>query len=473
MVEAETIGALSLIPASVAIILAFVTRNTVFSLAIACLIGVLLLGDGLIGFPKLLENALGTTNFSWIFLLELFIGITIAFFQRTGAIRNFSAFVERRQMTRARVQLVAWLMGIFVFFSDYFSPLFVGSTMRALSDRFKISREKLAYIADSTSAPVSVLVPITGWGVFIAGLLIGMGPIGDAGDAVQVLISAVPYNIYALLAVAMVGLIASGIVPDFGPMKTAEKRAEKTGKVLRDGADPLMGEELTDIQAFEGIKTSLFWNFSLPVFVVIGLAIGSFIVTKSALTMEAFLASAVVAGIIMRIQGIPLPDIMRTATSGIKGVMPAITILAFAYALNALSESMGTALYIVAQTETWLTPSLLPALTFLIAGIVSFSTGTSWGTFAIMMPIAIPLSLNFSAGELGPIVYASLAAVAGGGVFGDHCSPLSDTSILASTGAASDHIDHIKTQLPYALVVGIISTVAYLIIGMTILAPGH
>ncbi|MDH3692473.1 MAG: Na+/H+ antiporter NhaC family protein, partial [Gammaproteobacteria bacterium] len=143
------------------------------------------------------------------------------------------------------------------------------------------------------------------------------------------------------------------------------------------------------------------------------------------------------------------------------------------YALNALSESMGTALYIVAQTETWLTPSLLPALTFLIAGIVSFSTGTSWGTFAIMMPIAIPLSLNFSAGELGPIVYASLAAVAGGGVFGDHCSPLSDTSILASTGAASDHIDHIKTQLPYALVVGIISTVAYLIIGMTILAPGH
>lgn len=468
MGEAETIGALSLIPASVAIVLAFTTRNTVFSLAIACLIGVLLLGEGLMGFPNLLQRALGTEAFSWIFLLELFIGVTIAFFQRTGAIRNFSAFVASMQLKRRGVQLVAWVMGMFVFFSDYFSPLFVGSTMRALSDQFRISREKLAYIADSTSAPVSVLVPITGWAVFIAGLLIGMGPVADQGDAIRVFISAIPYNVYALLAVVMVGLIGSGIVKDFGPMKTAEIRAQEEGKVLRDGADPLMGEELTDIQPFAGIKTSLFWNFLLPVLIVITLAVGSFVMTESALTMEAFLASAVVAGIIMRIQGIPLADIMRTATSGIKGVMPAIIILAFAYALNALSESMGTADYIVAQTESWLTPGLLPTLTFLIAGIIAFSTGTSWGTFAIMMPIAIPLAFSFTGDQLGPVVYASVAAVAGGGVFGDHCSPLSDTSILASTGAASDHIDHIKTQMPYALVVGAISIVVYLLIGTTI-----
>jgi Na+/H+ antiporter NhaC len=155
--QPESIGALSLLPATVAIVLAFVTRNTVFSLALACFIGVLVAGQGLMGFPNLLKNALGTTAFSWIFLLELFIGMLIAFFQRTGAIRNFSAWVANRNMTRVRVQLVAWIMGMFVFFSDYFSPLFVGSTMRELSDRFRISREKLAYIADSTSAPVSAV----------------------------------------------------------------------------------------------------------------------------------------------------------------------------------------------------------------------------------------------------------------------------------------------------------------------------
>lgn len=466
MAEAESLGIVSLLPASVAIVLAFLTRNTVFALSVACIVGVLAAGQGLMGFPNLLKNSLGTTAFSWIFLLELFIGITIAFFQRTGAIRNFSAWVESFNMNRVRVQLAAWIMGMFVFFSDYFSPLFVGSTMRELSDRFKISREKLAYIADSTSAPVSVLVPITGWAVFIAGLLIGMGPIVDETAAMQVFLRAIPFNIYSILAVVMVGLIAARIIPEFGPMRSAEARAMATGKVLRDGAQPLMSAELTGIQPYEGVRTSLFWNFLLPVLIVIGVALGSFFVTSSALTMEAFLLSVIVAGCVMRIQGIPLSDVMDTAMAGVKGVMPAIIILAFAYALNDLSKAMGTAHYIVAQTESWLTPGLLPVLTFLIAGTIAFSTGTSWGTFAIMMPIAVPMALTFTGNTLDTVVYATVAAVAGGGVFGDHCSPLSDTSILASTGAASDHIDHIRTQLPYALLIGIISVAAYLAIGL-------
>jgi Na+/H+ antiporter NhaC len=465
MGEGTDLGALSLVPAGIAIALAFLTRNTVFSLATACLVGVLLAGQGLIGFPELLKNALGTTAFSWIFLLELFIGVTIAFFQRTGAIANFSRWVEGLSLTRVRVQLIAWVMGMFVFFSDYFSPLFVGATMRGLSDRYRISREKLAYIADSTSAPVSVLVPVTGWGVFIAGLLIGMGPVTDAVGAMGVFVASIPFNFYALLAVLLVGLVAGRVVPDFGPMASAEARAQETGKVLREGAEPLMGEELTDIQAYPGISTSLWWNFVVPVLIVIGIGVGSFIVTASALTMEAFLLSAVVAGIIMRIQGIPLSDITKTAISGIKGVMPAIIILAFAYALNDLSKAMGTADFIVRETEHWLTPQLLPALTFLIAGVIAFSTGTSWGTFAILMPISVPIAFAFTGNEPGVVVYATIAAVAGGGVFGDHCSPLSDTSILASTGAASDHMDHIKTQIPYALAVGLIALLAYLLVG--------
>jgi Na+/H+ antiporter NhaC len=248
-------------------------------------------------------------------------------------------------------------------------------------------------------------------------------------------------------------------------MRRAERRALEEGKVLRDGADPLMGEELTDIEPYPGVRTHLLWNFLLPVLIVVGIAVGSFVVIRTALTMEAFLAAAVLAGVMMRLQGIPFADIMRTAISGMKGVMPAIIILAFAYALNDLSKALGTAAYIVEITESWLSPALLPALTFVIAASIAFSTGTSWGTFAIMMPIAVPLAFGFSDGELDTVVYATIAAVAGGGVFGDHCSPLSDTSILASTGAASDHIDHVKTQIPYALTVAIVSVGLYLLVG--------
>ncbi|PKH00138.1 Na+/H+ antiporter NhaC family protein [Paraglaciecola sp. MB-3u-78] len=464
----DYIGPLSLVPAAVAVILAFTTRNTVFSLAVACLVGVLVAGEGLLGFPKLLVGALGTESFSWILLLEFFIGILLAFFQRTGAIANFSLFIERRKMNRKRVQLISWFMGMFVYFSDYFSPLFVGSTMRGLADRYKISREKLAYICDSTSAPISILVPFTGWAVFVAGLTIGMGPVADAGDGMLFFMAAIPFNIYPILTVIMVGLIASGTIPDFGPMKTAERRAMEEGKPVRDGGQPLMADELTGIKPIEGIRTSLFWNFVFPVFLVIGFALISVILTSSAKPLEAFMLAVFALAIIMRIQGVPLEEITSTAMSGIKGIMPAVVILAFAYALNDLSAALNTADYIVSVTETWLTPSVLPVLVFIISGIVAFSTGSSWGTYAIMIPISVPLAFSFSGGEMSTLVYATLGATAGGGVFGDHCSPLSDTSILASTGAASDHIDHVKTQLPYSLLVGVISVLAYLWLGMSL-----
>jgi Na+/H+ antiporter NhaC len=426
---------------------------------------VLVAGEGLLGFPNLLVGALGNEDFSWVFLLELFIGILIAFFQRTGAILNFTQFIENRKMTRKRVQLISWFMGMFVYFSDYFSPLFVGSTMRALSDRFNISREKLAYICDSTSAPVSILVPITGWAVLVAGLIIGMGPIEDAGDAMTAFIISIPFNIYSILAVVMVGLIASGILPDFGPMRVAEERAMKEGKLVRDGAQPLMGDELTSIDPFPGIKTSLVWNFLFPALLVIGFALSSVFLTGSARPLESFLLASVIAAIVMRVQGVPLFEITNTAMAGIKGIMPAVIILAFAYALNDLSAALNTAQYIISVTESWLTPSVLPMLAFLITGFVAFSTGTSWGTYAIMIPIAVPLAFSFSGNELDTVVYTTIAAVSGGGVFGDHCSPLSDTSILASTGAASDHIDHVKTQLPYAAIIGGISVLLYLLVG--------
>jgi Na+/H+ antiporter NhaC len=463
--EVMDLGILSLVPAVIAIVLSFVTRNTVVSLALACLTGTLIAGQGLLGFPTLLKTSLGSTSFAWVMLLNTFIGIIVAFFQKTGAIQGFSQYIQDKKLSRKAVQLVAWFLGMFVYFSDSFSPLFVGTTMRSISDKAKISREKLSYIADSGAAPVSVLVPITGWAAYLSSLAIGVGVIATQEDAMNLFIKAIPFNFYAVFTIIFVGLISGGVIKDFGPMKKAEDRAINEGKVLRDGAEPLIGKELTEMEPYPGIKPRVFLNFLLPVMMIVVIAMGTYLTIKSAKTMEAFLFVLIFMGISMFIQGIPFKVIMNTLTDGVKGAVPAIIILALAYSINSLSKTMGTANYIISVSEGLLTPQLLPAIIFLISAVMAFSTGSSWGTFAICMPIALPLAFNLTGGVVTTLVVASFAAVAGGGVFGDHCSPLSDTTILASTGAAADHIDHVKTQLPYALICGGVALVGYLILG--------
>ena len=426
-------GFISVIPAILAIVLSFITRNTIVSLTIACIAGTLLAGQGIFGFPTLLQNSLGTTSFSWVMLLNTFIGILVAYFQKTGAIQGFSQKVHEKNLSRRGAQLMAWVLGIFIYFSDSFSPLFVGSVMRSITDKAKVSREKLAYIADSTSAPVSVLMPITGWAAYLMGLAVGVGCIATTEDASRLFLRAIPFNFYPIFAVLFVGLLASGIIKDFGPMKKAEKRAWEEGKVIRDGATPLIGKELTDMQPYPGLKPRVVLNFILPVFVIIGIALGTYIAFDSAKTMEAFLFVVIIMTISMMIQGIPFKEVMNTLTDGVKGAIPAV---------------------------------MLPAVIFAVAAIMSFATGSSWGTFAICMPIALPLAFSFTDNQMSLLIVACFAAVAGGGVFGDHCSPLSDTTVLSSTGAASDHIDHVKTQLPYALICGLLAFIAYLIIGI-------
>lgn len=429
----ETMGFISVIPAILAIVLSFITRNTIVSLTIACIAGTLLAGQGIFGFPTLLQNSLGTTSFSWVMLLNTFIGILVAYFQKTGAIQGFSQKVHEKNLSRRGAQLMAWVLGIFIHFSDSFSPLFVGSVMRSITDKAKVSREKLAYIADSTSAPVSVLMPITGWAAYLMGLAVGVGCIATTEDASRLFLRAIPFNFYPIFAVLFVGLLASGIIKDFGPMKKAEKRAWEEGKVIRDGATPLIGKELTDMQPYPGLKPRVVLNFILPVFVIIGIALGTYIAFDSANTMEAFLFVVIIMTISMMIQGIPFKEVMNTLTDGVKGAIPAVMLL---------------------------------AVIFAVAAIMSFATGSSWGTFAICMPIALPLAFSFTDNQMSLLIVACFAAVAGGGVFGDHCSPLSDTTVLSSTGAASDHIDHVKTQLPYALICGLLAFIAYLIIGI-------
>ena len=457
---------LSVVPPLLAVVLAFVTRDAVVSLLVACFVGVLLLGEGIAGFPDFLIRALASKNFIWVCLLEFCIGILVAFFQRSGAVKLFTESVGNWVHTRRQVGGLGWGLGIAMFFSDYFSPLFVGPVMRTLTDKYKISREKLAYICDSTSAPMIALIPFTGWAVYMGGLTVGIGPITDKTAAMDLYIHSIPFNFYSFLAIGLVGLLAMNFISDFGPMRTAENRAKNEGKVLRDGAVPMMGKELTNLEVSTTGNPNIFLNFIVPIMLVVGVNLISFIIYGKIAILQTYLMVCTLLAITMMIQKIDnLQGVMKTVMAGMKGVMPAVTILALAFCINTISRELKTAEYVVSLTEEWLLPNLLPMITFLLAGLISFSTGTSWGTYAIMIPIAIPLAFQFTGGEVNTLIYGTFAAIAGGGVFGDHCSPLSDTTVLSSLGSACDHIDHVKTQLLYALISGGIAMVLYLGIG--------
>jgi Na+/H+ antiporter NhaC len=468
-IENVNYGFWAIVPALTAVAFAFITREALFSLLMASLVGLFIQGEGFWGLSGLFMRSLGNENFIWVVMVEIFIGILVAFFLKTGSTEEFSRVAGSKIKSRKGVQLLGWVLGMFIFFSDYFSPLFVGPVMKDLTDKAKISREKLAYICDSTSAPMAVIIPFSAWGVFMTGLLVGHGPITDNVMAAGIYFKSVGYNLYAIFAVAMVALIALGIIPEFGPMKKAEERAMNEGKVLSDTAQPLMGVELSDIKTAKEItKPRLFMNFIIPVLIIISIAVGTYIFLGSAKTVEAFMSAVFFLGLMLIVQKVSIKDVFETGVQGIKGVMPAILILALAYVINTVSKDLGAAQYIISITEGWLTPSLLPVLIFFMCAFISFSTGTSWGTYAIMIPIAMPLAFAFTGNEVTTLIYATLGAVAGGGVFGDHCSPLSDTTILSSFGAASDHIDHVKTQLPYASVAAGAALVVYLVIGLLI-----
>jgi Na+/H+ antiporter NhaC len=465
----EARGILSLLPVVLALFLAFRTKDAVFSLVIGCLLGVILAGfDPATGLSKLFQNALGNADFIWVMMIEVAVGIMVAFYLRAGVIGGFAEWAGTKIRTRRAASGFGWLLGIFVFFSDYFSPLFSGPIARPLTDKYKVSREMLAYTLDSGSAPVCTLIPLTGWAVYIAGLLKGYGPIETAADGMSVFVKAIPYNFYGWFAVILAGLIAYGIIPNYGPMRKAELRAKNEGKVIRDGATPLTGEEMDLIKPIPDKKVNLFVFLVVPVLIVIGIALGTFMILGSTKILEAFFAAVMFQAVAMSFGGYfkGVKDGMDVAVNGIKAVLPAILILALAYCINTISKSLGAQQFIISLTQNWMTAGMLPVITFITGALISFFTGTSWGTYAILTPFVLPVAMNLSGGDINSGVLATVGAVVGGGLFGDHCSPVSDTTCLSSFGAASDHMDHVATQLPYALTAAALSAVLFVVLGL-------
>ena len=465
----DNYGILSLAPALIAVILAFITREALFSILCGVLVGLLITGqDLLFGFTGLIQSALGNADYIWVIGIEVFIGIMVAFFQKSGAIEAVANKLnEKLHITPRIAQIMGAALGVLIFFSDYFSPLFVGNVMRPITDKAKVSREKLAWLCDCTSAPVCITLPFSAWGVYVAGLVVGFGTFATAEAGQNAVIHASVFQLYGILTIVMIFLVALGFIPDFGPMKKAEERARTTGKVIADGSTPMLSNELDNIKPKEGFKPNIVLHFLIPAIIIICTTIGTYVVMGSAKTLEAFVLAVAYQAIVLLIQkAFDIREMIQVATEGIKSVVSAMLILSLAYCINAISKTLGTANFVISVTESWMTPATLLAMTFAVCAFISFFTGTSWGVYAIMIPIAMPLAFSMSGGVEGSLVYAEIAAVMGGGAFGDHCSPLSDTTILSSLGAGSDHVDHVKTQLPYALSVAVLCLIGYIIIGI-------
>ena len=458
-------GAWSLLPLVVTLTLAFITRSALIAMLAGTFVGTLMMGGTPgVGLNQLFQSSLGNGDFIWICEIVVLIGILFELFKRAGVLGALAQRFTGGSGKRRAVELSAWGMG-FVIVDDYFSPLLTGAVMRPMSDRVRIPREKLAFILDSTTASVCILVPFTAWGAYIASLIAAQGDaVGSVEEGLAVFIGGIKYNFYPMLMLLFTFLICAGVIPDFGPMRKAERRAAQTGELIRAGGKPLVSDGDDDVFAdVVGKKPSLLLELLAPILLLIGVGAWTLIATREVKIVEAFMLANIWMFAVLAMKGRfqSIADVGDIIIVGTKSVMAALLIIALAYSLNAVTTELGAGQFIVDQFTSGLTPNSLVVITFLLTAAISFSTGTSWGAYAMMMPVALPVTFEFSGGEITPLVYQTVAAIAGGGIFGDHASPVSDTTVLASVGAGSDHIDHVVTQLPYALLIATITAGIY------------
>ncbi len=492
----ESYGFLSLLPPIIAIVLAIATRQVFISLLFGIWLGWMIISGfhpitGTLATVQALVDVFQDPGSTRTIMFAALVGALIIFIQRSGGVEGFirrvTAFLDRYEAkksgsNRIIVQLLAWLTGLLIFVESSISVLTVGALYRPVFDKLGISREKLAYIADSSSAPSSILIPFNGWGAFIMGLLVAQG----FNDPFYTMFAAMRYNFYPILALILV-LVIILWKKDFGPMARAEKRVREEGKLLADGAQPMVADELTEVEVAEGV-TPRTYNMIIPIAIMVFMmpimlaytgwetavtdrpdtswmnqifyAIGQG--SGSTSVLVAVLTSIFASMALYKAQGIMgIREMFDLTLKGISGMMPLALLMLLAFAIGAVCKQLNTGAYVAEITSSWLSPGLVPFLAFLVSCFIAFSTGTSWGTFGIMIPIVVPMAEQMDAN-----IYMAIAAAIGGGVFGDHCSPISDTTILSSMASATDHIEHVRTQLPYAMIAGGTAALIYLLVGI-------
>ena len=459
---------LSVLPPFLAIVVALITKQVYLSLLAGIWLGWTILGgfNPVIGLRDTIQsivNVFQSESNTKTLMFSALIGSLIALTQRSGGVAGFIDWVTGAGYVRSPrgARVMASLLGLGVFIESSLTCLVCGAVSRPLFDRFKISREKLAYICDSTSAPVCILIPFNGWGALILGILATQG----IESPLRVLLGSIPYNFYALLAVLLVFYIA-WTDRDWGPMKRAERRAREEGKLVRDGATPMVSTEVLALATKEGVEPRA-RNMVIPMASMLLMMPVSLYITGNGSILDGSGSTAVLWSVLFAIlvgstmywlSGIfRLGEIVDLTLQGVAGLVPLVTVLTLAFAIGSTTSALGAGAYMAQLAQGLVSPALIPAILFLMSGVIAFSTGTSWGTFAIMLPIGLPMV------ELGIDLNLTVAAVLAGGIFGDHCSPISDTTIVSSMAAASDHIDHVNTQLPYAIGVGVASAALFVV----------
>lgn len=490
-------GFLSLIPSLLAIILAIATKRVYLSLILGIFSGWLIINDfnvfqGFLDTLQAFVDVFKDSGNTRTIMFCALVGALILFIQRSGGVEGFIHFIQGRLdkmeskgsgRSRVMVQVFAWMTGMLIFVESSISALTVGTLYRPIFDKMGISREKLAYITDSSSSPSSILIPLNAWGAFIMTLLLANG----FEDPLNMMLSVMPYNFYPIFALILVLVIVLSR-KDFGPMAKAEKRVKETGALLSDGGKPMVADELTNEPVKEGVAPKAF-NMVVPILVMvflmpIMLAYTGWDAALEARASEGFLSkflfaigqgsgstavlvavcgSLIISMLFYKAQKIMgIREMIDLTLRGISGLLPLALLMMLAFAIGTLcKQHLFTGQYVASVTSSWLSPGLLPAVIFVISCFIAFATGTSWGTFSIMLSIGIPMAQTMDA----PMAM-TIAAVLGGGVFGDHCSPISDTTIISSMSSATDHIDHVRTQMPYALIAGGLAFLIYLVLGL-------
>lgn len=466
----ETYGWLSILPPLLAIVLAIRTRQVIPSLLFGLLTGYLIISkgnltEGFSGFIESLVNVFASAGNTRTVIFTLLIGALIQLIRYSGGVAGFVWRIQRRVMKSKRpksaLQVAASLTGFLIFIESNISILTVGTIFQPLFRRFGIAKEKLAYIADSSSAPSCILFPLNAWGAYIVGLLAAYEGI----TPFEALLYSIPFNFYPILTLLLVFYLAF-TNRSYGPMKSYEQPVhytdEETSEPEKTGAARLM------------LIPLLVMVLSMPIFLVAtGWQTASDLSFKeqiwsaiangsgSAAVLYAIVAALAVAGVYYALlKKVTLQSFMDQSLTGMGEMLTMAILMVLAFAIGEMCKELGTGIYVANAISEWMAPGLIPVLVFLTSCFIAFSTGTSWGTFAIMISIAVPL-----AQVTGVNLYLTLAAVLGGGVFGDHCSPISDTTLIASMASGSDHIDHVRTQLPYALFTGALAAILYLVAG--------
>ena len=463
----------SILPPILAIILAIWTRQVLLSLFAGIWIGYTLLNgyNPLAGVTEGLEgmvNVFADPGDTRVLIFTLLIGSLIATVEHSGGVRGFVHFLETRHWVHngRRAQVLAWVIGLIIFIESNITLLVAGSVSRPLFDRYKISREKLAYLIDSTSAPVCIMIPLNAWGAIVISLVASAG----VENPLEVFISSIPYNLYAIAAILLSGLVAWKNI-NFGPMKRAEARTQD-GQLLWPDSVPLVdvsaehdkpGEAPGDIPSAAFMIVPILAMILMMPAALYTTGDGNLIEGSGSISILWSVVFAIVVawGMILAARRSTVSELMRVFTTGAGSLLPISAILLLALALGDVAGLLGTGVYVANLVGENVPVVLLAPLIFLTSSFIAFSIGSSWGTFAIMIPIAVPLAMN-----LGLPVPLFLAAAVSGAVFGDHASPISDTTVVASMASATDHIDHVRTQLPYALLAAAVATIGFLLLSI-------